>query len=248
MQKNILVSIFLGAVWIFLPSCSSNTDNNTELQAPETENSEMANDNDDPGKNEGKTNTTTLTAATDASATNIKNLVAAYTGETTASAKYAAFSKKAQEEGFTQIALLFKATSTSENIHANNHRAVLEEMGETIPVIKPEFTVKTTLENLADAISGESYEITTMYPDFIATANSADNEIAGTSLKYAYRTEQKHKLLYEKALTALQTNQVNTLSSEYVVCPTCGNTYDSKPPKRCRISMTKGERFIKIEA
>ncbi len=77
MQKNLLVSIFLGAFWLFLPSCSSNTDNNTELQAPETENVGMANDNDGPGKNEGKAKTTTLTDATDASATNTKNLLAA---------------------------------------------------------------------------------------------------------------------------------------------------------------------------
>ena len=202
MQKNLLVSIFLGAFWLFLPSCSSNTDNNTELQAPETENVGMANDNDGPGKNEGKAKTTTLTDATDASATNTKNLLAAYTGETTASAKYAAYSKKAQEEGLTQIALLFKATSTSENIHANNHRAVLEEMGETIPVIKPEYTVNTTLENLADAIAGESYEITTMYPDFIKAAEGEKRSDALLAFTHAMKAEEVHAGLYKKALAA----------------------------------------------
>jgi hypothetical protein len=108
--------------------------------------------------------------------------------------------------------------------------------------------VKTIKENLADAIAGESYEITTMYPEFLTAANAADNQLALTSLNYAYRTEKRHKPLYEKALTALQNNQLKTLSAEYYVCPACGNTYDSTPPKRCRISMTNGERFVKINA
>ncbi|MDZ4680636.1 MAG: rubrerythrin family protein [Saprospiraceae bacterium] len=252
MQKNILVSVFLAvAMWLFLPSCDSDTNNNGALQVPEAKQTETpagANNTEryNADESEGAAKASNMKGTENAATANIKNLLTAYAGETTASAKYAAYSKKAQEEGWTQIALLFKATSISENIHANNHRAVLEEMGETIPAIKPQYAVNTTRENLADAISGESYEITTMYPDFIATANTAENEIAVTSLKYAYRTEQKHKLLYEKALAALQTNQVDTLSSEYVVCPTCGNTYDSNPPKRCRISMTKGERFIKV--
>jgi len=66
------------------------------------------------------------------------------------------------------------------------------------------------------------------------------------SLNYAYKTEQKHKPLYEKALAALQNNTVKSLASVYYVCPTCGNTYDTSAPKRCGISMTSSEKFIKI--
>ena len=176
----------------------------------------------------------------------MKNLITAYTGESTATAKYAAYAKKAEEEGYKQIALLFKATSASEKIHANNHRSVLEDMGEKVPNVTPQFTVKSTKENLADAITGESYEIATMYPEFLTVANAAENQLALTSLNYAYRTEQRHKPMYEKALAALQNNQLATLSSTYYVCPTCGNTYDATPPKRCRISMTNSEKMQKI--
>ena len=179
-------------------------------------------------------------------ATVISNLTDAYIGETTASAKYAAYSKKAQEEGYPQIAMLFKATSTSEQIHANNHKAVLEDLGAVIPVVKPEFTVKSTQENLQDAISGESYEISTMYPAFIANAQSVGSQLALISLNYAYKTEKKHKVLYEKTMAALQNGQVKTLSMDFYLCPTCGNTYDSTPPKRCDISMTSSEKFIHI--
>ncbi len=155
-------------------------------------------------------------------------------------------SKKALDEGFPQIAMLFKAASASEKIHANNHQAVLEDMGAAIPVVTPEFTVKSTQENLQDAIAGESYEVAVMYPEFLAHAKSVDSQLALISLNYAFKTEQKHKILYDKALAALQSNQVKTLSMEYYVCPTCGNTYDTTPPKRCGISMTNSEKFVKI--
>jgi rubrerythrin len=258
MKKNILAIVLLAATsWLFLPSCNSNADKNNTLQAPETTqaetqpaatgNAEQDDDDDDDRENNGKIKTDPA-AAKDATTATINNLKDAFTGETTASAKYAAYSKKAKEEGFTQIALLFKATSLSEKIHADNHRAVLEDMGESVPAVNPQYTVKTTKENLADAITGESYEISTMYPEFMTTANSADNQLALTSLNYAYRTEQRHKPMYEQALTALQNNQAATLPGQYLVCPTCGNTYDAAPPKRCRISMTPNERFIKINS
>nr|WP_321358716.1 ferritin family protein [uncultured Draconibacterium sp.] len=183
-----------------------------------------------------------------ASTLNYENMKTAFTGETTASAKYAAYSKKAEEEGYREIALLFKAASLSEKVHANNHKAVLLQGNQDVPVVTPDFTVKSTSENLKDAIVGESYEITTMYPDFIKNASKASNQFSLMSLTYAYKTEQKHKPLYENALTALQNNTVKSLPSVFYVCPTCGNTYDTKAPARCGISMTSSEKFIKIDS
>jgi rubrerythrin len=185
-------------------------------------------------------------AVADAKAINFQNMQDAFKGETTASAKYAAYSKKAEEEGFHEIAMLFKAASASEKIHATNHKAVLGEGGQKVPVITPEFTVKSTKENLKDAITGEGYEVSTMYPEFMTNANTAGNQFALVSLNYAYKTEQKHKVFYEKALAALESNTVKSLPAVYFVCPTCGNTYDTTAPARCGISMTSGEKFIKI--
>ena len=182
----------------------------------------------------------------DASSVNLQNMQDAFKGETTASAKYAAYSKKAEEEGYHEIAMLFKAASVSEKIHANNHKSVLGEAKQKIAEIKPEYTVKSTKENLKDAISGESYEVSTMYPEFLTNAGTAGNQFAMVSLNYAYKTEQKHKVFYEKALAALESNAVKSLPTMYFVCPVCGNTYDTESPKRCGISMTAGEKFIKI--
>lgn len=197
-------------------------------------------------KREALKNVPTQTVATDAKSVNFLNMQDAFKGETTASAKYAAFSQKAEEEGLHEIAMLFKTASKSEKIHANNHKAVLAESGQTVPEIKPEFTVKSTKENLKDAIAGESYEVKTMYPEFLTNANKVGNQLSMVSLNYAYKTEQKHKVFYEKALAALEGNTVKSLPTVYYVCPVCGNTYENEAPKRCGISMTGSERFVKI--
>lgn len=177
----------------------------------------------------------------------VDNLKAAIIGETTASAKYLAYSKKAKEEGFDKIAILFEAASKSEGIHANNHKSVLDQLGITMETVKPKYEVKTTKENLQDAINGESYEVATMYPEFIKTATKNNVNLAVISFNYAYQTEKKHKDLYKDALEKLNNKKADTLPVNYFVCPTCGNTYASTAPNRCGISMTPKDRFIEIK-
>ncbi len=174
----------------------------------------------------------------------VANLKAAFTGETTASTKYAAFAKKAREDKQINIALLFEAASKAEAIHANNHKAALEQLGEKAPEVKPAVNVNSTRENLEEAIKGESYEVATMYPDFIKGANAENVNIALLSFNYAYQTEQRHKALYENALKALDDKKVADLPSQYQVCTTCGNTYDNVGPARCGLCMTSSERFV----
>ena len=188
---------------------------------------------------------TTLRAASDKT---VKDLQAAFTGESTASAKYSAFAKKAREEGNQRVAVLFDAASKAESIHAGNHKAVLQQLNAAIPVVNPKFDVKTTADNLKDAIAGESYEVATMYPGFIIDAQSENVNLAMVSFNYAFQVEKKHKVLYEKALKALQDGQEKSLPSVYMVCGTCGNTYENAAPERCGISMTPKDRFIKIGA
>ena len=177
----------------------------------------------------------------------IENLKAAFKGETTASAKYAAFAEQAKKEGLLQIATMFEATSRAEQIHATNHQTVLEKLGRKTEPVKPEFTVKTTKENLEDAIKGETYELTTMYPGFIA-ASTAENVLGATkSFRWAMDTEKKHQVMYQTALTALNAKKTDTLSKIYWVCPKCGNTYAvAKPESSCSFCSTKSDKFIKF--
>ncbi len=177
----------------------------------------------------------------------VEDLKAAFTGETTASAKYAAYSQKAKEEGFQRIALLFEAASKAESVHANNHKAALEQLGQTAPSVDPKFEIKSTKENLKDAIKGETYESAEMYPAFLKDANKAKVTIAVISFNYACKTELKHKALYEDALKALENKKLETLASAYQICTTCGNTYDGDGPTRCGICMTSKDRYITVK-
>ena len=179
----------------------------------------------------------------DAGAKTIENMQLAYKGEVTATAKYEAFKKKAEDEGYHNIALLYNAVSAAENIHAINHKAVIEDAGATAPIITPQYKVKTTKENLSNDINGEAYEADTMYPDFLKTAEIAGNQIAFLSLTYAMKTELKHKYFFEQALGDINSNTLNSLPSKYFVCPNCGNTY-AKAPKHCDFSLTSRDKFI----
>jgi len=182
------------------------------------------------------------------SAINFQNMQEAYRGESISGEKYEAFSKKAEEEGYPEIALLFKATSASGKIHANYIKTVLVESGLKVPVIKTDFSIKTTKENLEDAINEEEFEVKSVYPEYIASANNAGNNSALLSLNYVYKTEQKLKPFYQKALEALKSNAVESLPKVYYVCPECGYAYENAYPKRCGISPVIGEKFIKFSS
>src|SRR5512143_1263414 len=107
----------------------------------------------------------------------LEDLAAAFAGESQARNKYLAFAKKADEEGFPQVARLFRAAAQAEFVHAQNH---FKAMGE----------IKTTAENLQAAIAGENYEWVTMYPPFIQDAIAEGQKRAQTSFEFANKVEQ----------------------------------------------------------
>jgi len=178
----------------------------------------------------------------------IENLKAAYNGESTASAKYAAFAERAKAEGFDTVAVMFLATSKAEAIHAANHLKVLEKLGEKItgPQIGS-FTVLTTAENLTDAIKGETYELETMYPGFITLAKEEKSKDAVKSFTWALDTEKKHQVFYKTALAAISGGREKSLPAKWFVCPVCGNTYDAgSVTAKCDFCMTPKEKFIEF--
>jgi rubrerythrin len=176
----------------------------------------------------------------------IENLKYAYNGESTASAKYAAFAEKAKAEGFDTVAVMFLATSKAEAIHAANHLKVLEKLGEKVegPQIGA-FNVLTTSENIADAIKGETGEIESMYPGFIATAETEKSADAVKSFTWAIDTEKKHQAFYKAALAALSAGGEKSLPLGWLVCPVCGNTYSAGTEQAaCDFCMTPKEKFF----
>jgi len=184
----------------------------------------------------------------------IENLKAGIVGETTASAKYAAFAVKAQEEGNEAVAKLFLAASKAEDIHAANHRKVLEGLGEKMDEFVPSFEVKTTLENLQAALEGETYEVDSMYPQFLLDAATEKVEKATKSFTWASDTEKIHMDFYKNAIASIVVSASDKtapaaiiLPFGYAVCPVCGNTYDSAAiDDKCAFCQTGKDTFIMI--
>ena len=148
-----------------------------------------------------------------------ENLQAAFAGESQANRKYLAFAKKADEEGLPQVAKLFRAAAEAETIHAHAHLRVMNG-------------IKSTAENLKEAIEGEGHEFQKMYPAFLAEAQAEGVKPAEFSFKNALAVEEIHYGLYSKALEAVKSSGDLPATSIWV-CPVCGNTVENEPPGVC---------------
>jgi rubrerythrin len=160
------------------------------------------------------------------------NLQAAFAGESQANRKYLAFAKKAGQDGFPEIAKLFKAAAEAETVHAHAHLRAMNG-------------VKDTKENVKAAIAGEHHEFMSMYPEFLKAAEEEKHAAATISFRYALAVEKIHHDLYNEALKALEANK-DLPKREVYVCPVCGNTVYDSAPDVCPICKAKGSTFIKI--
>jgi rubrerythrin len=159
-----------------------------------------------------------------------QNLKEAFAGESQANRKYLAYAKKADEEGHKQVAKLFRAAAEAETVHALSH---LRELG----------TVKSTKDNLEDAIGGETHEFQNMYPQMIVDAQSENEKGAERSFMYANAVEKIHADLYKKAVENLGKNP----DVDYYVCKVCGNTVEGEPPDKCPICNSPKKMFKKVD-
>lgn len=159
-----------------------------------------------------------------------EKLKEAFAGESQANRKYLAFAKKAEEEGYKQVAKLFKAAAEAETIHAHNHLRELKG-------------IKSTKENLEEAINGETHEFQNMYPEMIKIAEEEGNKGALRSFHLANEVEKIHAGLYKKALENLGSNE----EFDYYVCKVCGYTVEKEAPDTCPVCGAKKIAFIKVE-
>ena len=159
-----------------------------------------------------------------------QDLKDAFAGESQANRKYLAFAKKADQEGFKQVAKLFRAAAEAETVHAHNH---LRAMG----------GIKSTRENLDEALNGEVYEFQKMYPAMIEDSKKEANKQAEQSFNFANEVEKIHAALYKKAVDALGKNA----ATDYYVCQVCGNTVEGEAPDKCPICGAAKASFKKID-
>lgn len=162
-----------------------------------------------------------------------ENLAAAFAGESQANRKYLAFAKKAEQDGYPQIAKLFRASAEAETVHALAHFKVMGG-------------VKTTAENLQAAMDGEGYEFTNMYPGFIAEAKKEENKAAEKSFQNAMDVEKIHFKLYEEAAKSLKSGKDLPAKAIYV-CDICGNTSIGNVPDTCPVCKASKEHFQEVK-
>ena len=155
----------------------------------------------------------------------------AFAGESQANRKYLAFAAKAQAEGFAQAAKLFRAAAEAETVHAHAHLKAMKG-------------IRSTKENLQEAIAGETHEFKSMYPAMIETAKAEGNKEAERSFHFANEVEKIHAGLYQQMLDALDRTGE---SYDYFVCPVCGYTVEKEAPETCPVCGAKGKMFKKVD-
>jgi len=159
-----------------------------------------------------------------------KNLLEAFAGESQANRRYLAFAKQAEKEGYTQVAKLFRAAAEAETVHAHAH---LRTIG----------GIKSTADNLKEAISGETHEFTKMYPAMIDDAKKEGSKAAERSFTYANAVEKVHATLYQKASENLDTLE----ETDYYICSVCGYTCENEPPDTCPVCGSKSTAFFEVK-
>ena len=159
-----------------------------------------------------------------------QNLKDAFAGESQANRKYLAFAKQAEKEGYSQVAKLFRAAAEAETVHAHTH---LRTFG----------GINSTADNLQEAINGETYEFTSMYPEMIKTAEAEDEKKALRSFSWANEVEKIHANLYQKALDNIDT----PVEADYYVCNVCGYTCENEAPDVCPVCKSQKKAFHKID-
>ena len=161
-----------------------------------------------------------------------QNLADAFAGESQANRKYLAYGEAAAKDGKAQVAKLFRAVAAAETIHAHAH---LRALG----------GIKSTVENLKAAISGEKHEFESMYPEFIATAEAEGEAVAALSMKRAMEVEKIHHGLFTDALAAVEAGHDLAAASIHV-CDVCGHTVVGDVPDSCPVCKAGASRFKEV--
>jgi rubrerythrin len=160
------------------------------------------------------------------------NLKDAFAGESQANRKYLAYGEQAAKDGHSQVAKLFRAVAAAETIHAHAHLKAMDGVGETVA-------------NLEDAMAGEKYEFTEMYPPMVATAEGEGHKKAIRSMTHALEVEKVHYKLFNEALDAVKAGG-DLPETAIRVCSVCGHTIMGDAPDKCPVCNASGSKFAEI--
>ncbi len=159
-----------------------------------------------------------------------KNLMDAFAGESQANRRYLGYARQAEKEGYPRIAKLFRAVAEAETVHALTHLKHLDG-------------IKSTRENLQEAIAGETHEFKKMYPLMIQEAAEEGRNAVKRSFEFANAVEEIHAGLYQEILD----NMDNLEDKDYHVCSVCGYTLGGDPPDKCPVCNAAKKAFFRVD-
>jgi rubrerythrin len=179
--------------------------------------------------------------------TTLDNLQTAYYAESNETVLYSKFAKKADDEGYHQVASMFRAVARAEEIHANKKAGLIKQLGGMLKTdsLGEQALVGTTRENLDFALLSEAYERDVMYPEFIAQAQKENNADVVRSFKLCMAAEPRHHAMFKQILKDLE--GYRGASTTFLVCPECGNAVRTMTKSVCEICATPKEKFEKVK-
>lgn len=150
----------------------------------------------------------------------------AYSGEAKAALRLKVYAEKAEEEGYRQIAKLFRVIATSEEVHGARALKILKG-------------IKTTEENLAESFESERRIAEVAYGEFVKQAEAEGNRAAVLHFSQSKDVEETHAKLYKEAMNHMLEERETT----YYVCQVCGYVADGILPDICPVCGAKREQF-----
>ena len=159
-----------------------------------------------------------------------EHLMSAFAGESQANREYLAYAKKAEQDGLPQVAKLFRAAAEAETIHAHAHLRLAKK-------------IHSTAENLEDAIAGETYEFTKMYPDMIVDAETEGRKDVVQYFGFVNKVEEVHANLYKKAMA----DPTGLPEVDYHVCSVCGYTHEGPMDGKCPVCNAAASAFYAVK-
>lgn len=154
----------------------------------------------------------------------------AYVGEAKAALRLKVYAEKAEEEGYKQIAHLFRVIAFSEEIHGQRALRMLKE-------------IKSTEENLAASFESEKSVAEIAYDSFVKMAEQVGDSPALLHFSQSRDVEETHAKLYKQAMADLMEERNTT----YYVCSVCGFVSDGVLPDECPVCGAREEQFIAFD-
>lgn len=160
-----------------------------------------------------------------------KNLAYAFAAESKAAVRNDAFAKKAESDGYPQIARLFRTISDAESVHARRYLRLMRGK------------IGSTEENIETAFQNEIKANVEEYPKLIKDASDEGKESVSNAFSQSRDVESRHADLYKKAMTDMLADR----HTVYYVCQVCGYVSEDAAPENCPVCGAVKAKFKLVE-